>query len=157
MIKYLFLLFILVPMLEIYLLIKVGSVIGALSTVLLVVLTAVIGAYLLRQQGFATLQRVRGSLEQGELPATSLLEGAILLVSGALLLTPGFFTDVIGFICMVPKARQVMATWLLTQFSAVAIGGVSQHDNQQSAEKGHASPRVFEGEFKRDDDNSSGR
>ena len=107
--KYLFLLFLLVPMLEIYLLIQVGGVIGALPTVLLVVLTAFIGAYLLRQQGFATLQKAQESLARGELPAGSLLEGAILLVTGALLLTPGFFTDAVGFICLVPVARQAIA------------------------------------------------
>ena len=154
MIKYLFLLFLLVPMLEIYLLIQVGGVIGAFSTVLLVVLTAVIGAYLLRQQGFATLQRVRENLEQGELPAVGILEGAILLVSGALLLTPGFFTDTIGFICLVPSARQAVATWLLKQFTVVSVGGGFEQDafSQGKTEKHSSSARVFEGEYKKDDD-----
>jgi len=89
----LFLLFLLIPLLEIYLLIKVGGIIGALPTVFIVVFTAVLGAWLLRIQGLSTLMRVRSTLAQGGIPAVEMLEGAVLLVAGALLLTPGFFTD----------------------------------------------------------------
>ena len=86
----LFLLFIIVPLTEIYLLIQVGGVIGALPTVLLVVFTAVLGAWLLRMQGVSTLRRVQSAMQHGQIPAIEMVEGMVLVVSGALLLTPGF-------------------------------------------------------------------
>jgi UPF0716 protein FxsA len=106
MFRLLFLLFLVIPIVEIYFLIKVGSVIGALWTVFLVVATAVLGAALLRQQGFSTFQRAQQSLAQGQLPATAMLEGVALVISGALLLTPGFVTDTIGFLLLTPLVRQ---------------------------------------------------
>ena len=90
--RYLVLLFVLMPVAEMWLLITVGSQIGALPTIGLVLLTAVVGAGLLREQGFATLWKGRQKLQAGELPTTEIAEGLILAVSGALLLTPGFVT-----------------------------------------------------------------
>jgi UPF0716 protein FxsA len=98
-------LFLVVPIIEIYLLIKVGSVIGAGWTILLVVLTAVIGVWLLRIQGLSTLTRAQRRLQENELPAREILEGMALVVAGALLLTPGFFTDTIGFLLLFPPTR----------------------------------------------------
>ena len=111
--RYLFLLFLIVPLIEIYFLIQVGEVIGAWPTVLLVVITAVLGVWLLRWQGLSTLTRVQTSLQHGELPAQAMLEGMLLLVAGALLLTPGFVTDAFGFMILVPPLRHAMAGWLL--------------------------------------------
>lgn len=107
--KTLFILFLTVPLLEIYILVKVGAVMGALPTILLCVFTAVLGAALLRLQGLQTLARVQTKLDQGEIPAVDLLSGLILLFSGLLLLTPGFFTDAIGFLCLVPRFREYLA------------------------------------------------
>jgi len=98
-------LFLVVPIIEIYLLIQVGQVIGAGWTILLVVLTAVIGVWLLRIQGLSTLTRAQQKLRENELPATEILEGMGLVVAGALLLTPGFFTDAIGFLLLFPPTR----------------------------------------------------
>lgn len=106
--KILFLVFLLVPLVEIYLLIQVGSVIGAGSTIALVVGTALLGAVLVRSQGFSTIARVRQQLDRGELPAMEIFEGLFLLVAGALLLTPGFFTDAIGFACLTPPLRRAL-------------------------------------------------
>ncbi|MDH3355566.1 MAG: FxsA family protein, partial [Chromatiales bacterium] len=106
MFKLLLLIFILVPAVEIYLLITVGGIIGALPTIFLVIGTAVVGVQLLRQQGIATLTRLQNSVQQGELPTTVMLEGVILLLCGALLLTPGFFTDTIGFLMLIPHLRR---------------------------------------------------
>ena len=92
------LLLIVVPVVEIYFLIQVGGVIGAFSTIVLIVITAVLGAYLFRQQGLATFQRVQATIARGEIPALEMIEGLVLMVSGGLLLTPGFFTDIVGFI-----------------------------------------------------------
>jgi UPF0716 protein FxsA len=98
-------LFLAVPVVEIYLLIQVGQVIGAGWTILLVVLTAVIGVWLLRIQGLSTLTRAQQKLQANELPAREILEGMALVVAGALLLTPGFFTDAIGFLLLFPPTR----------------------------------------------------
>lgn len=106
-------LFITIPLIELYLLIQVGGLIGILPTLALCILTAALGAGLLRHQGLQTLARVRYKLDHGELPATDLIAGAILLISGMLLLTPGFFTDVIGFLCLVPRIRLFFAAWIL--------------------------------------------
>lgn len=95
-------------------LVTVGGLVGAGWTVFLVVLTAVIGASLVRSQGINTLARSQDSLARGELPAVELVEGVALLVAGALLLTPGFFTDGIGFLLLVPPLRRwLIRTWVL--------------------------------------------
>jgi UPF0716 protein FxsA len=113
MFKLLFILFLLVPLVEIFFLIQVGQVIGAGWTIFLVVATAVIGAFLLRLQGFQTLHRAQRTMQQGQLPATEMLEGLCLLVSGALLLTPGFVTDTMGFLLLMPPVRQLMIAQML--------------------------------------------
>ena len=115
MFRILFLLFVAVPLIEIYFLIRIGQHIGALSTILLCILTAALGAILLRIQGMLTLLSAREKLRQGEIPADNLLEGLILLITGVLLLTPGFVTDVIGFLCLVPSLRSLLALKLLHQ------------------------------------------
>lgn len=141
----LLLLFLFVPLTEIYLLIEVGSVIGALPTVVLVVFTAVLGASLVRLQGFATLQRLQATLGQGGLPALEMVEGAILLVSAVLLLTPGFVTDAIGFAGLVPALRRMLAKKALASMPPPRGFGVSP----QGEPRGH---HTLEGEFRREDD-----
>jgi UPF0716 protein FxsA len=107
------LIFILTPIVEMYVLIRVGQWIGAWPTIGLVTLTAFIGLALLRQQGFSTLLRGRRRLEQGELPAEEMVEGLMLAIGGALLLTPGFVTDTFGFACLLPPTRRALAAALL--------------------------------------------
>lgn len=101
--------FIIMPIAEMAVLIQVGGMIGVLNTVGLVLLTAVIGAWLLRQQGLATLLRANQRMNSGELPAKEVAEGLILAVGGALLLTPGFITDAVGFLCLMPGTRHWLA------------------------------------------------
>jgi len=113
MFRSLFILFLLVPLIEIYFLIKVGSIIGAGWTVFAVVGTAVLGAGLLRIQGLSTLQRAQLSMAKGEIPAVAMLEGVALAISGVLLLTPGFFTDTLGFILLIPVLRQSLIKRIL--------------------------------------------
>lgn len=149
MFRWLLLLFLLVPLIEIYVLIKVGGLVGALPTVLLVVLTAVLGAALMRMQGLSTLARVRTSLDRGEIPATELVEGALILIAGALLLTPGFVTDAAGFACLVPPWRRLLARWLLAR--GIARLHVQGHARQAGGQRG-ARGRVIEGEYRRDDE-----
>lgn len=146
--RILLIIFLLVPLLEIYLLIKVGEVVGAWPTVLLVVGTAVLGAWLLRLQGLATLAQVQTRLTQGELPAIPLLEGMLLLICGALLLTPGFFTDGVGFALLVPPLRRVCATWLL-QHGMFMAGPVSP---PADATTDRRETYTIEGEFRHKDE-----
>ena len=94
-------------------LIEVGGIIGALPTVGLVVLTAVVGVWLLRLEGISTLNRVQQKLAEGELPETELLEGVMLIIGGALLLTPGFATDFMGFVCLIPGLRRPIAARII--------------------------------------------
>ena len=127
-----FLLFLLVPLAEIYFLIVVGGWIGALPTVALVVLTAVLGAALARHQGLATLQRLQQTIGRGEPPALEMLEGGILLVGALLLLTPGFFTDLAGFACLLPLTRRWLALRAVKRFMVAPVGSApSQASGQQ--------------------------
>lgn len=143
----LLLLFLLVPLIEIYLLIQVGSEIGAMYTVLLVVLTAVLGAGMLRWQGLTTMRRVQGIIAQGEVPAIEMMEGVLLLLSGALLLTPGFFTDAIGFLCLVPSFRRAAVIWFVRR-KLIFPGGGPRTGYGGNARDGKApQPRTLEGEF----------
>ncbi|MCG6968337.1 MAG: FxsA family protein [Gammaproteobacteria bacterium] len=150
----LFFLFLAIPLLEIYLLIQVGGVIGAPWTIFLVVFTAVLGAWLLRIQGFSTLRRIQQTLNQGGLPAVELMEGAVLLMAGALLLTPGFFTDTIGFICLVPVLRRTIIVHLMRRFFTPRQPGHPPHvDDQPPPRPNHPhQTHTIEGEYTREDE-----
>jgi UPF0716 protein FxsA len=108
MFLWLFLGFTLVPAFEIYLFIKVAATIGTLQTITMIILTGVLGAYLARREGFAVLRRLQSQLQAGQLPTDELVDGAMILVGGALLLTPGFLTDVLGFALMIPPLRTLL-------------------------------------------------
>lgn len=109
----LFLAFVAVPIAEIALIIQVGGLIGLWPTVALIVLTAALGTMMVRAQGFAVLQRIRENMETGVFPARALLDGAALLLGGVLLLLPGFVTDAIGLLLLVPATRGLIgrALW----------------------------------------------
>jgi len=115
--RFALLLFILMPIIEMWLLITIGSYIGALSTIALVLLTALIGIGLLREQGVSTLWRGREKLQQGKIPAQEMMEGIVLAVSGALLLTPGFVTDTIGLMGLLPLTRIFLVKSILQKVS----------------------------------------
>lgn len=150
------LLFFIVPLIEIYLLIQVGQVIGALPTILLVIATSVFGAYLLRQQGLSTLARFQNNLRQGQLPANELKEGVFILLGGLLLMTPGFFTDFLGLICLLPPTRKLLLKLFskrLTANSKVVYEDVYIHSNTRTPETdvNRAPPKTLEGEYVRKD------
>ena len=145
------LLFLLVPIVEIYFLIVVGGIIGAFPTVALVVLTAVVGASLARYQGLATLQRLQATMARGETPAIEMFEGVLLLVGAVLLLTPGFFTDLLGFACLIPVTRRALAFWALRRMTVVTPAG-APHRPPHRPPEGHQ-PKTIDGEFRREDDN----
>lgn len=139
-----FLFFLIVPFVEIYLLLQVGGLIGTFPTILLVVLTAVWGASLLKKQGFETWQRFQANLAQGQIPAYEMVEGPIILVGGALLLTPGFVTDLLGFACLIAPLRRKIAQYVIEHY-LVADGQNSVFTQTKTQE------RVIEGEFTKRD------
>ena len=133
-----------VPVFEIYLLIKVGAQIGPGYTILLVFVTAILGAYLLRMQGLSTFARAQDSLKKNEMPAMEMMEGLILLFTGALLLTPGFFTDTIGFLCLIPVIRQFLVKKMISKFTVIQATNTHTETKTES--------KTIEGEFWRDDE-----
>lgn len=150
MFRFFVILFLIVPLLEIFLLIKVGGLIGALWTVILVVLTAVTGVALLRIQGMQTIYRLRESAARGEAPAIPMIEGAFLLFAGALLLTPGFFTDALGFALLVPSLRQYLAQQILRRGVWMAVNAQRGGARPDSPASEH--PRTYDGEYQKKDD-----
>jgi len=142
-IQFVFLAFLIIPFIEIYLLLQIGGIVGVFPTIALVVLTAIIGAGLLRQQGLATWQRFQDNLAKGTLPAYEMVEGPILLVGGALLLTPGFFTDIIGFACLIPPIRKKIAQYIIEK--RLVQAGMPPHQEPK------AQKNVIEGEFRKED------
>jgi len=117
--RYLLILFIAMPIIEIGVLIRVGGWLGLWTTLAIVILTAVAGTWMLRQQSTSTLMQAQQRLQAGQLPAEQIFEGLLLLVGGVLLLTPGFVTDAVGFACLIPWSRR----WLAGQISKRASGG----------------------------------
>ncbi len=130
------------PVLEMYVLIKVGAEIGAITTILLVLLTAFMGLFLLRQQGFRTLFNARTKIERAELPLEEIFTGIFLAVGGALLLTPGFITDFIGFLCLFPSTRKFLTSLVINYF--LNSFGFSPQNNKKKAD-------WIEGEFKKEE------
>ncbi|MFW5735472.1 MAG: FxsA family protein [Oceanidesulfovibrio sp.] len=112
----LFLGFTLIPLIELYLLITVGSYIGAAPTILIVILTGAAGAWLARRQGMSTMLSMRERLNSGQMPAEEMIDAFLILVAGVVLLTPGFMTDICGIILLIPPARQAIKRWLRRKF-----------------------------------------
>jgi UPF0716 protein FxsA len=148
------LLFISIPLIEIYLFIQVGSMIGALPTVLVVVLTAVLGVFLLRAQGMSTWLRLNRELAAGRLPAVEMLEGAVLLICGALLLTPGFFTDTVGFLLLMPPLRRALIRLFLARANWVMVMRTRGQTGSSQSSQRSKDEHTIEGEYWRDDKKS---
>jgi UPF0716 protein FxsA len=108
------LLFVLTPLVELAILIYLGTIIGALYTILIVVATGILGAFMARNQGLATLSRIRSNFEHGIIPSNELVHGALILAGGLLLLTPGVITDIVGFAVLVPQTRRLIGRWILS-------------------------------------------
>ena len=108
----LFLAFTIIPVVEIYLLIQIGSAFGAFTSIALVIFTGFLGAYLARIQGLQTLFRIQESLREGRMPSAELLDALLIGVAGLVLLTPGFLTDTFGFVLLIPSTRNAIKSWL---------------------------------------------
>ncbi|MBN2007776.1 membrane protein FxsA [candidate division KSB1 bacterium] len=108
----LFVLFTVIPLLELALLIKVGEHIGAGNTIMIVIVTGILGAYFARQQGFYVISRIQQDMAQGRMPTDSLLDGLMVFAGALLLITPGLVTDLLGFAFLVPASRTVIREWI---------------------------------------------
>ena len=145
----LFPIFVVVTLAEIYVLVSVGQAIGSLSTVLLVVITAFIGSSLLRQQGWSTMAKAQQSMSEGRTPAMEMMEGVVILVSGILLLTPGFLTDALGLLGLMPWSR----SYFINHFLEKNAERVFKQRNSvfinrtNSSEKKSNKDDTIEGEF----------
>ncbi|CSE19497.1 phage T7 F exclusion suppressor FxsA [Vibrio cholerae] len=152
-------LFIAVPVIEIALFIQVGGVLGMWPTIALVLLTAIVGASLVRSQGLQTLLTVQQRLAQGQLPAQQILEGVMLAVAGVLLLTPGFFTDILGMLVLLPAPRAYFAKQLMSRVVVGNIHASGAGFEQPNPFHDRANPNgtTYEGEFERKDDQDQHR
>ena len=114
----LFLAFTLIPLVEIYLLIKLGQNFGAITSILLVIFTGILGAYLAKMEGLRTLFRLQETLREGGMPGEELLDALLIALAGLLLITPGFITDAVGFLLLVPFTRMLVKNWLKERLRA---------------------------------------
>lgn len=137
--------FIGIPILEISFLLKVSDAIGGLRTILFVIFTAVIGAYLVKQQGIATLNKFQQESNAGRIPAQQILEGIVLLFAGAVLVTPGFFTDALGFALLVPPLRRTIIAYVLNsgRFNVASFQQAKDSPFTKTSQGGN----VIEGEY----------
>ena len=113
----LLLLFTVVPLVELFILVKLGSLVGVMPTIGLVIFTGILGAWLARQQGLGVLKRLTTDLDRGRLPADALIDGLLILIAGAVLLTPGLITDGLGFFLLIPQGRAVVRKTVAARFA----------------------------------------
>jgi UPF0716 protein FxsA len=158
MFRFLFVLFIIIPIIEIALLIQVSDVIGGVATIALVVITAVLGAKMVKQQGMGALQNAQTQMAQGQMPAKELFTGICVIIAGVLLLTPGIMTDVFGLLLLTPAIRNKLAAGLASQATVrMSMGmqqGASPYTQQpHSMRDQHQTeqPTTIDGEFERKD------
>ena len=144
--RFLFLLFVIIPIVEITVLIKVGQIIGLWPTIGLVLLSAFVGVNMLRAQGLSTLARAQQRMQHNEIPGQEMLEGIVLAVGGALLITPGLVTDIMGFSCLIPQVRKALIGAIMKRTTVVT---------SSSTQNGGFSSYTMEGEFYRRDESST--
>lgn len=149
-----------VPLLELAVLIKVGSQIGVLPTIGLLVAIGLLGAYLIRRQGLSAMRKTEQALRQGRVPLEATLDGLALLLAGALMLTPGFLTDILAIGLLIPPIRRWLARAILLRFARRADIDVKvfRHSSRQASHHSDSPPRggmIIEGEYRRIDESGS--
>jgi len=166
MFRFLFLLFIIIPIIEIFLLMQIGALIGAWPTIAIVIITAWLGAKNVKQQGISTLNSVQTKIAQGQAPSEEIIAGLMLLIAGVLLVTPGFATDIFGLLILVPAFRKgiVKAFQKNMPVQAFSHGGFQQQSSYQhehpvnddffqadktSPNKPSQQGKILDGEFER--------
>ena len=113
---YLLIIFIILPIIEISIFIQVGGFVGTFNTILIIFLTAAVGVYFVRQQGFRTFLKITVELQNQQIPVQGMFEGLVILIAGILLVTPGFLTDIIGFLGLIPQTRVFLLTVIKNLF-----------------------------------------
>lgn len=158
--RFIFIILIAIPIAEIWLLLRVGGLLGVIPTVGLVILTAMLGVALLRKQSWVALSNAQEKMRNGQVPAKEIVDGLFLAVGGALLLTPGFITDAIGFVCLLPFARQGFIAWCVGPLLKRMMANGSMHVYQSGASPYQQTSTqrdtlhekdAIEGEYRRDD------
>tara|TARA_Y100000746_G_scaffold232355_1_gene248935 strand:+ start:1254 stop:1703 length:450 start_codon:yes stop_codon:yes gene_type:complete len=144
----LLLLFILVPIMEIALFIEVGGLLGLWTTLLIIILTAIFGTVLVKNQGIAVIYKIRNNLLAFEDPTESIAHGALILVSGILLLTPGFFTDIVGFMLLIPQLRGFVYLWIKSKLGLKKFSSRRNDFNTTYSDNF----TIIEGEYSQKDD-----
>jgi len=147
---WLFVLFLAIPLVEIGLFIQVGGAIGLWPTLLIVILTAVLGTWLIRAQGILALNQLRSSLNELRDPTEPLAHGAMILIAGALLLTPGFFTDGIGFALLMPPIRRALYAYVRTRVKVQSFSAGAGPERPQ-----RPGDNVIDGEFEEIDQDAN--
>jgi len=145
-------LFVIVTLLEIYVLVSVGESIGGFSTILLVIITALIGSTLLKQQGWSTMAKAQNAMANGQTPAFEMMEGVVILISGVLLLTPGFITDAVGLLGLMPWSRAYFIDHILRKnakkvFSQSNTVFIHKGQSSERKDKDKDKKDTIEGEF----------
>lgn len=148
----LFLIFTGVSLLEIYVLVKVGSFLGAWPTVLLVVISALVGSALVRSQGLQLIQQLQQRMAAGEMPGQQLIEGIMLIITGVLLVTPGFVTDFCGLLLLIPRIRARLAKMIMANVKLSPQGAMGGFSSQSFSQHQANDDSVIEGEFERKED-----
>ena len=131
---WLLLLFIVVPVLEIWLFIIIGGAIGTYITLSIILLTAILGTFLVKAQGIYVLKEIQSKFDELKNPTEPIVHGAMILFAGALLLTPGFFTDSVGFLLLIPGVRSITFSWLKNNLKFIS---------QSSESKSHSSTQIY--------------
>ena len=147
MTTYLILLFTVLPALELMVLIEIGSAIGASTTILIILMTGVSGAALARLQGFAILSQIQNSLNEGVLPTDAMLDGVLILAGGLLLLTPGFITDGLGLLLLIPLSRQLVRHWVKRSFQSGFTARYTSSRGSRREEDRIRPPNVQDADF----------
>ena len=143
--KHLFYFLIAIPVIEILVLVELGSYLSTSTIILLIICTAAIGLFLVRRAGMHTLTKGRNKLQNGELPQVEVVEGLLLMIAGALLLTPGLITDSIGFLILVPLFRKAIAGYCLKKIIPSII---SKNPSRDGTTQWQSKTTIIEGEFK---------
>lgn len=162
MFRILFVLFVIIPIIEIAVLMQVGAWLGAWPTIAIVVITAWLGAKNVKQQGIATLQSVQTKMANGEAPSDEIVAGLLLLVAGVLLVTPGFVTDFFGLSLLIPQVRTTLIKAVQSQLTAAAVTqsqsfsfhhqtSFHQSEIERDKQPGNNQGQTIEGEFERKD------
>ena len=112
----LLLIFITIPIIEIAVLLKLDNAIGLGQTIFLIFVTGIIGAWLVRQQGISIIFQIRKELTNGKIPAKQMIDGVMVLIAGAVLITPGLITDIVGFLLLIPYTRNFIRKWIRIKF-----------------------------------------